>query len=338
MRTSQVLWWAFMAALLESANPCRAPVIPSAICSLADDGMECAADGQFDGTTKNKNNNNLCGSRTVECQGASYASATNFRNASIRGRLIFIGGDNKHGCRAFSSSTAGSDIAVVQRGVCPFSVKAKMAQGGGFRAVVIVDGSGGRAGSNPGAKLLAPTLDDPNVRIPCVMVRAGGIFGPKASALDDSEMDLQLTASPVVLSRAFMGASNALQRDIENDGAAALACADEAVDVDPANPDTHYHRANLLHKLLRWNEAFIDYSRTLELDPDHLPCHTNLPTLLYKYDIDGLPLAAKETSSNGRGGGLRSSSSGTCCLGRHPRLGAQARIAEPPSRLLAGAW
>ena len=64
--------------------------------------------------------------------------------------------------------------------------------------------------------------------------------------------------------------------------------------IDSGNPDVHYHRANILHKLLRWNEAFAAYSRTLELDPEHLPCHTNFPTLLYKYDIDGLSGAIKE--------------------------------------------
>ena len=280
-----------MAILISTANPCIAPVIPSAKCTLADGWLDCP-------NVQTSDKNHQCGLKSFDCQAASYASAKDFKNSSVYGKLNFIGVNNRHGCRSFSS-VVRSGILVVWRGVCPFAVKAKVAQDAGFQAIIIVDGTSNTRKNGEVSTLQAPVIDDLKVRIPCVMVHSQGIFNKSleteiAVIDEDIRIDLSLTISRLDLSMAFVAASNMLQHTSASGRDDALVCADAAIRADPENPDSHYHRANLLHKLLRWNEAFASYSKTLSLDPEHLPGHTNLPTLLYKYDIDGLPLAAKE--------------------------------------------
>ena len=73
-----------------------------------------------------------------------------------------------------------------------------------------------------------------------------------------------------------------------------LACLDAAVTADPTYAEAHYQRANLLHSLHRVDDAFEAYSAAIEVDPNHLPSHTNFPTLLYKYDIGSISLGETE--------------------------------------------
>ena len=50
-----------------------------------------------------------------------------------------------------------------------------------------------------------------------------------------------------------------LMAKANDDAKAGLRCLEKATELDPSYADAHYHKANLLHRMLRWNAAFAAY-------------------------------------------------------------------------------
>jgi hypothetical protein len=72
-----------------------------------------------------------------------------------------------HGCRSADFGRARGRIAIVERGVCRFRVKARLAQAAGARALVVADGGSEFAASG--------SLNRPGVRIPAVATGSPGL-------------------------------------------------------------------------------------------------------------------------------------------------------------------
>lgn len=216
---------------------------------------------------------------SMACQAPRYAHEGQMRNGTAAGALVWAGEDNKHGCRLPGKGVESETILVVDRGVCPFSKKAKLAQRAGYVGIVIVNG--------PGQPMVAPSFeDDHEVSIPAVMVDSSERERLRGSFAIEYEVSPRNTARPRVAAAGQL--ASAPDRRVDE-----LACLEAAIEADPTYADAHYHMANHLHKARRINDAFAAYSKAIELGPDHLGAHTNFPTLLYKYDIDGVSLRQK---------------------------------------------
>lgn len=244
--------------------PCYT-VIPDATCAL--DTLDQLDEGPDPGS--------------VVCQAPRYAHAGHMSNGSAAGALVWAGEDNKYGCRPSQPDTerAFEPILVVDRGECVFSKKAKMAQEAGYVGIVIVNG--------PGQSMVAPSFeDDRTVSIPAVMVDSSERERLRGPFTITYEVLPRNAARPRVAAAGQLAST-------PNRRADELVCLEAALEADPTYADAHYHMANHLHKARRVNEAFAAYSKAVELSPDHLGAHTNFPTLLYKYDIEGVGLRQK---------------------------------------------
>lgn len=283
---------------MSAARQCHAPIQAKASCAL-----EAKSTGQC---------------RPLPCKGASYSSQalldslpsplgdndTILLQAHLsKLQLLSPSDHNRFLCSPLDHDHApaldGSHQALLaSRGVCPFGSKARIAQGAAAALLLIDDSSPSSTGP-----LVAPSFEqEDHVTIPAAMIGGRPDLSGEAEEEEDLwksgqgwHLSMNVSVTVDELSLGFLQEGKKLMATTGKQKEAHL-CLQAAVDSKPDNLEAHYSLANFYSHHRHVEGEYWHYMQALRLDKDHLPSLTNLPTLLYKYDIPGLSVPAKETS------------------------------------------
>lgn len=199
----------------------------------------------------------------------------------------------RHGCAGGvhpGIDSEGPWALLVDRGVCPFTAKAHLAQSQHASLLVIVDRS-----VNASQPLTSPSFEtDDDALVPAVLIGQ-----EDSTLLGGARISVNLTFSDGDLIVGLMSHGLKLggkegEAGDEEGYHCLLAAVEAARAVNSSNADPFHHLANYYHRRRRVDEAYALFQEALRVDPSHLPALTNLPTLLYKYEVDGLTHAQKE--------------------------------------------